>query len=301
MSIMHIKINIKQIFIIKKVCYNEKKEVIEMNLNPETTQRLTKNEKKIVDYIFQNIQQFSYMSIQDLAKKTHISEATISRLPKHLGYQNYKDMKMNFIKDASPAYKMTSTLIHDHSIANYLLLQNEYIQKTIEHLNIDEFNQIVKHTIQAHNIYIFAKGATVCLADLLAFRLRRFKKNVIIIPSSGSELFEVLPMITNNDFVILFAFLKTPIEAQIVLEHCQKIKCPTMMMTSRLIDDSQKMADYNIYVYRGEDHEYHSMSVPMACIDALIVEIAKVGGLQYQKAVDDIYQLKENYKIKIQR
>ena len=34
-------------------------------------------------------------------------------------------------------------------------------------------------------------------------------------------------------------------------------------MSSRLIDDAKKMADYNIYVYRGEDHEYHSMAVPM--------------------------------------
>ena len=62
-------------------------------------------------------------------------------------------------------------------------------------------------------------------------------------------------MIKSDDFVILFGFLKTPVEAQIVLAYCHQIKCQTMLMSSRLIDDAKKMADYNIYVYRGEDHE----------------------------------------------
>ena len=43
------------------------------------------------------------------------------------------------------------------------------------------------------------------------------------------------------------------------------------------------------------------MTVPMACIDALVIEIAKKGGHSYTQSVEDIYQLKENYKIKIQR
>ena len=68
--------------------------MITMKWNSETTEKLTKNEKKLIDFIFQNIHQFSSMSIQELSQKTHISQATISRLPKHLGYLNFKDMKM---------------------------------------------------------------------------------------------------------------------------------------------------------------------------------------------------------------
>ena len=275
--------------------------MITMKWNSETTEKLTKNEKKLIDFIFQNIHQFSSMSIQELSQKTHISQATISRLPKHLGYLNFKDMKMSMTQKVSPANKMHSTVTQEHSFPHYLVLQNQYIEKTIEHLNIDEIDAIVDHIIEANTIYVFAKGATICLADLLSFRLRRFQKKVVIMPSSGSEIFECLPMIKSDDFVILFGFLKTPVEAQIVLEYCHQIKCQTMLMSSRLIDDAKKMADYNIYVYRGEDHEYHSMAVPMACIDALVIEIAKKGGHSYTQSVEDIYQLKENYKIKIQR
>ena len=66
--------------------------MITMKWNSETTEKLTKNEKKLIDFIFQNIHQFSSMSIQELSQKTHISQATISRLPKHLGYLNFKDL-----------------------------------------------------------------------------------------------------------------------------------------------------------------------------------------------------------------
>lgn len=272
-----------------------------MNFSKEITDSLTKNEKKLVDYIYQNLQQFPLMSIQDISKNTNISEATISRLPKHLGYKNFKEMKQKLAFDISPANKMTSAMAQEHSFSKYLMLQKDHLDRTIEYLNLDELNEIVDKIITGKTIYVFAKGASICLGELLAFRLRRFKKQVIIMPSSGSELFEILPMIKPDDFVILFGFMKTPIEGQVVLEFCKQKGIKTMLMTSRLIEDEKKLADYNIYVYRGEETVYHSMTVPVAVIDALIIEVAKVGGNEYMKSVDDIYQLKEKYKIKIQR
>lgn len=272
-----------------------------MNFTKQLPDNLTKNEKKLIDYIYQNIQQFPFMSIKEIADKTNISQATISRLPKHLGYQSLKEMKQNIALDISPANKITSTMTKEDTRFNYLNLQKDYLDKTIEYLDLNELKQVIEQFVKAENIYLLAKGATLCLAELLAFRLRRFKKKVVILPSSGSELFEELPMITNLDFVVIFNFLKTSVEAKIVLEYCKKIGCKTMLMTSRLIDDEQKRADFNLYVYRGKDNEYHSMTVPIALIDALVIEIAKAGGKEYTKAVEDIYELKEKYKIKIQR
>lgn len=272
---------------------------MEFKLSDECISTLTKNERIIMDYICQNMQVIPLMSIQDIAKKTHVSESTISRFPKHIGFSNFKEMKHYIAQNnASPATKISSTLIKEDSINHYLKRQNIYIDKTLEHFNMDEFQEVVHHILKASTIYIHAKGASLCLAELLAFRLRRFQMKVVIMPSSGSEIFEVLPAITEDDFVILFGFQKTPIEAQIIMEYCQKRKCKTVLMTSRLIRDMKNSADYHIYVYRGENHEYHSMTVPVAFIDALIIEIAKTGGQKYMDAIQEIYELKEQYKTK---
>ena len=58
-----------------------------MKWNSETTEKLTKNEKKLIDFIFQNIHQFSSMSIQELSQKTifhiHTDKTKLSAYSKH--------------------------------------------------------------------------------------------------------------------------------------------------------------------------------------------------------------------------
>lgn len=98
---------------------------MEFKLSDECISTLTKNERIIMDYICQNMQVIPLMSIQDIVKKTHVSESTISRFPKHIGFSNFKEMKHYIAQNnASPATKISSTLIKEDSINHYLKRQN---------------------------------------------------------------------------------------------------------------------------------------------------------------------------------
>ncbi|MEE0966449.1 MAG: MurR/RpiR family transcriptional regulator [Bacilli bacterium] len=242
------------------------------------------------------------MSIQEISEKTHISASTISRLPKHLGFSNLKELKQYILKsNENPASKLTYSLNQNDSIIQFLKYQNQCIEKTMEYLDLNTFNKAIINIVNAKEIYIFAKGATIGLAELLQFRLNRYSKKISILPSSGSEIFEILPKIKKEDLVIIFAFSKTPIEAQVLIDYCKKTKCPTLMFTSRIHNNEELQADDNIFIYRGESKEYHSMTAATALIDAIIIEVAKVGGDDYIKHIKEIYHLKEEYKTKIQR
>lgn len=270
------------------------------NLTEQTIKQLTKNEIKLIEYICNHSQQVAFMSIYELSQATHISQSTISRLPRHLGFDNFKQMKQYIIQNnLSPTDKISATVTQSQSVLEFLHLQKQYLEQSIQHIDLDDFQHIVEHIIKAQTIYLFAKGASAALAQLLAFRLRRFKKKVIIMPSSGSEIFETLPLITSQDYMMIFAFQKTPIEAQITIEYCYEHRCPVMMMSSRHL--KEKKINHHLYVYRGSEDEYHSSAIAMAYIDALVIEVAKAGGDQYIQYLEDMFQLKENHKTKIQR
>lgn len=270
------------------------------NLTDKSIKQLTKNEMKLIEYICSYSQEVAFMSIHELSQATHISQSTISRLPRHLGFDNFKQMKQYIIQNSlSPNEKISATVTQSQSVLEFLQLQKQYLEQSMNHINLEDFKHIVDHIVKAETIYLFAKGATLALAQLLSFRLRRFKKKVVIMPSSGSEIFETLPLITNQDYMMIFAFQKTPIEAQITIEYCHEQHCPVMMMSSRHL--KEKKINHHLYVYRGNEDEYHSSAIAMAYIDALIIEVAKVGGKEYMQYLEDMYQLKENHKTKIQR
>ena len=59
----------------------------------------TDSQQEVIDFIKNNEDKIIHMSIQDLAKKTYTSNATIIRICKKLGFKGYKDFKLSFIKE----------------------------------------------------------------------------------------------------------------------------------------------------------------------------------------------------------
>ena len=73
----------------------------------------TKAELKIVNYIYQNLSSVLFLSIGQLSERLGVSEATISRFVRHVGYQDFKDLKAAIamhMGQETPAEKMAETL-----------------------------------------------------------------------------------------------------------------------------------------------------------------------------------------------
>ena len=59
--------------------------------------KYTKSDEKILEFMESHTDEFLFMSIGEVAKKLEVSEATISRAARHLGYRDFKEMKNEII------------------------------------------------------------------------------------------------------------------------------------------------------------------------------------------------------------
>lgn len=266
----------------------------------------TKTELKIIDYIYQNISVIPFMSIGQLSGKIGISVATISRFVRHAGFQDFKELKTAIAEQngyESPEEKMTGTLtgVNNSSPVELLQYQQFCISKTIELLSVSEVEKAVQSIISGQTVYLYGKGASASLASLFHFRLNRLGKNTVILPAGGSELFESLVHAGKNDLVIVFGFQKIPQEAKVILEYRKEAAYKTLLISSKLFDGDERRADVNLFVYRGENKEYHSMAAPIALIDALVVMTAQRMGSAALESLSSLYQLKEKYIKQIPR
>ena len=60
---------------------------------------LSKQEKKVADYILEEKGKISYQSLQEIAKKISVGEATIVRFVKKIGFNGFQDLKINIAKE----------------------------------------------------------------------------------------------------------------------------------------------------------------------------------------------------------
>lgn len=268
---------------------------------PKMPDRLTATERTILEYIHRHRDGFLCMSIGQLSEELKVSEATISRFARHMGCTDFKHLKrvvMEQSVEKGPAKKLSNTLkTGNGDLLQYWLEQQHYnLEKTFELLDRTEFDRAVEALQRARRIFIFAKNASRSPAQLLEFRLRRLGLDVHRMANGGTELLEELAAVGPEDLVVLFGFSKISSEGRVLLEHQKQAGYTTLLFSGMAYNhDGDPAATIQLFVYRGEEHEYHSMSAPVAVVDALVLALSREMGEQAVTSLETVRQLKERY------
>ncbi|MCI6005921.1 MAG: MurR/RpiR family transcriptional regulator [Blautia sp.] len=273
-------------------------------LFPHTPDKFTSTEKMILEYMSSHRDEFLFMTIGQLSAALNISEATVSRFARHVGCDDFKHLKQIVMEQTvrkGPAQKLTNTLRSGNGeLLCHCIDQQRYnLQKTLELLDQKEFDRAVRAMLAARCIFIHAKNASRSLAQLLEFRLRRIGLDVRTIPAGGSEVLEGLVPIQREDLVILFGFSKVSSEGRVILDYGKEIGFTTLLFTGRLYPEKEQQADIHLFVYRGEENEYHSMSAPAVVVDALVIALSAQMGAEAVENLDAVQMLKERYRKQI--
>lgn len=267
----------------------------------------TNNQQILMNYILQNPGEVCLMSITELASHLDISESTISRFCRHTGYEDYKNLKKalrDSVSLASPASKLALTLTtktNEDMVDLFFEKQIHTLLETQKTLNREHLEQTIDALLKADTIYIHGKGASAPLASMLQFRLNRFFPHTKLLPTGGSELFESLVHVTKEDLILTFGFQKLPVEGQVLLDYARSVACTSVLFTGNLYSIPEHRADLNLYVFRGDPQEYHSMTSAMMMLDLLVILL---GSRLEKDGIDhlqQLHQLKETYKSMVPR
>lgn len=236
----------------------------------------------------------------EVGETLDVSGTTISRFTRRLGCRDYKELK-HLVADQNrlegPAVKLMHTLRSEEgfTLDNWILRQQLYLQKTMERLDKKEFKEAVLSLCSARRVFIHAKSASASLGKLLMFRLRRLGMQAMLLPSGGSEVLEGLAQAKEGDLVVMFSFSKISQEGKMILEYQKEAGYRTLAFVSRMFVPEEEQADIQLFVYRGEAKEYHSMTAPAALVDALVVALSGQMGEDSVDALSHLYSMKKTY------
>ncbi|RPA60801.1 MurR/RpiR family transcriptional regulator [Aerococcus agrisoli] len=275
-------------------------------------QDLTESEQKIVNYFNVNQAMAPLLSITEVSKAIGISNATLSRFCRKLGFKNFKELKLALVasQDVTPASKLQNALqmkqqkdlVEEMPFVTQRLYRDiDQILQTIEQLDDEQFSKAAEMITQKKRIFVFSKGASKSLGHLLSFRLKRFGINIQHIGLGGSEIFETLHNVGSDDLLVLFFFGKSPRETQVVFDYATSMNIDTICFSDQLYRNPGNIGTFQFYVSRGVPTEYHSLTSAMSLIDALVVEVSRIGPSSYHDHLRKMHSLKEQYKKDIPR
>jgi DNA-binding MurR/RpiR family transcriptional regulator len=266
--------------------------------------QLTKSEKRIANYLRKNQEECAFLSAGELADRLGLSEATMVRFARTLGFNSYPAMRDvlqdNFRRRVTHSARLLTRIddlreagdIFERLVASEI----DYMTQALETIDRPALRLAVD-LLRAHNhVYVFGVGPSVSLVELMDIRLSRFGRQVFPLTTAGREILEPLLMMSDQDLLFAIGFFDLSPALQLVLEYAKEVGCPIILLTDTLGSIIGDKADVILAARRGPMAEFHSLVVPMTIINTLLLALANEDRDQVKANLDKLDQLRERLK-----
>jgi DNA-binding MurR/RpiR family transcriptional regulator len=244
--------------------------------------KLTKSEKRIANYIRKNQEETAFLSAGEIAERLNLSEATLVRFARNLGYSSYPSMRAvlqeSFRKRVTHSVRLRGRLDdlrESGDIFERLVISEmDYMTQALETVDRNSLHQAVELLRARKKVFVMGIGPSITLVDLMQIRLGRFGRQIIPLTNSGREIVDPLLLMTKDDLVFVICFFDVSPALQLVLDYANQVGCPVILLTDTLGSIVGDRADVVLTAKRGPVSEFHSLVVPMTIINTLLLALA---------------------------
>jgi DNA-binding MurR/RpiR family transcriptional regulator len=264
---------------------------------------LTKSGKRMARYLLRNQDEAAFLSASELAERLDLSEATAVRFAQALGFSGYPELRTalqnsfrNRVTHSARLRERLADLREEGDILERLTASEiDYLTQALQTVDVRDIHRAVDLLGKRSRVFVFGLGPSVTLVDLLQIRLTRFGRHVIPLTTTGREILEPLLLMTSDDLLFTIGFFDVNPTLQFVMDHARKCGCPTILLTDTLGSVLGDQAEVVLAARRGPVSAFHSLTVPMTIINALLLTLARTDQDVAMRNLDKLDQLRRAY------
>ena len=265
---------------------------------------LTKSQQRIASYLLASYDEATFLSAADLAERLNVSEATVVRFAKAVGYDGFPDLRRClqglFRAKATPASRLQRKLSElagsqGHVLTKVLDMEVQYLTEASHSIAPADFDRAVDTLLSGRRIFVFGSGPSGILADLAELRLRRLGILTIGMTDAGRHLLEKLQLLQAGDVVLATGFNYIRTDLVIVLDHARAMDCRSILLTDTLGPALRHKVDVVLAARRGPVSTFHSLTVPMSILNALILGVAMARPEESLAALNHLQEMRATF------
>lgn len=212
--------------------------IIEKNIINE---KLTKTDKIIADYFFENENKLYFMTSRDIAGDLGISDTSVIRFVKRLGFKNFTEFKEKLKEKISDKILTPSEKLSlNQSILNSANIQQNFVEHTekvileaFEKNSFETMATAVTFLLNSRKKFVVGFKSTSGLASFFGLRVGFLLENVITHPRNNSELIKNILDISSEDCLLVIAHPKYSKTYNLILQIAKDRGAKTIVLTDK--------------------------------------------------------------------
>jgi DNA-binding MurR/RpiR family transcriptional regulator len=244
---------------------------------------LSRAEQRVARFFQQNRGEVLIGSAAALAAKMDISDATVIRTARALGFSGLDDLRRALADELrsslSPTDRLARTLDEvGASVTKALEMTLDIHSRSLESLRRmitpEMFEQAVEAILAVQRVFVFGLGPSSAIANYLVIQLGRFGLTAQSLSNSGLLFADDLQKLRKGDLVVMLAYGRIYAELAALLDEIKRLHLGSMLVTDSLAAQLRHKVDLVLPVPRGRADMLSMHTGTLGFIEALLVGVA---------------------------
>ena len=165
---------------------------------------MSDGEKKIADLLMKEHKILLEGGVNAIANRAGVSNATVSRLAKHLGFASFKQFQFALASSSLDDDHLVGEekADFDEQLETVLFAETSVLKSTYDTLDKATLSACAKRLHQAEKLLLFGQGTSLTVAQDAAVKFRKMQKTALV-PSNLHDASVLISALSKTDVVVL--------------------------------------------------------------------------------------------------
>ena len=239
----------------------------------------SKADKALAGYMLARLSSIPFETAASLAEKVSVSEPTVGRFCRSLGYKNFKDLKEQLREDIGDRPWLISdrlrefqqrALSGENQLAQALQLEMSGLVAVYELAQTDELKRSVTRLAKAKAVYVAGFQTERGMAQFFANQLQYLRDRVHLLDLAGGNFAELLLSDLEGACLVIFEARRYSRMARVLAREARDAGVPTTLITDAFCDWGRDLVD-EMLVVPTEFNMFWDSTAQMAILTNLIM------------------------------
>ena len=264
--------------------------------------KLSGKQKKVAAYFLSNFERLPFRTVAEIASNASVSEPTVIRFVRSLGYGGFPELKDEFQKIILEKFGPSERLHRfiketdrnlNGIIDNVFEREVRNLRDTQRELALLNVKQIIKSIIRAKTKYVVGLRSTAGCAYILGRHLSYVLPGVVTILDGDIKLFEGLRGIGRSDVLISISYPRYTKNVVEAVQFAKDRKALTIAITDSGLSPIARLSDFLITAPSNSITVSNSYTACLTVINTIVSLISSINKKQteatlkeWEKAID---------------
>ncbi len=183
-------------------------------------------EKRLGDFVCDFPGELASYSASELASLAHVSNATVTRFVRRLGYESYEESRRHAREERQTGSRLFLSSVTDQaegqSLAAHIGQGIANLEKTFLSIRDAQINAVIEILLTTRKTWVMGFRSSQPFASYLQWQMMQVVDNIVAVPGPGQTLAEYIAAIAPNDLVIVFALRRRVAKMDDILSVIEK-------------------------------------------------------------------------------